>query len=64
MKNILLIPILIFGNLGLKAQNDTLLINQTINQLFEGMKTGDSNLVRDAFHTDGKNANHFYHQNW
>lgn len=54
MKNILLIPILIFGNLGLKAQNDTLLINQTINQLFEGMKTGDSNLVRDAFHTDVK----------
>lgn len=51
---------IIIGNLLLincvvaQEKNDTLLINQTINQLFEGMKTGDSNLVRDSFHTDVK----------
>ncbi|MGE0561221.1 MAG: nuclear transport factor 2 family protein [Flavobacteriales bacterium] len=37
-----------------QEQNDSLVINQTISQLFEGMKTGDSNLVRDAFHPDVK----------
>ena len=56
MNKHLLIPLLMLSILNLKAQeqNDTILINQTINQLFEGMKTGDSNLVRDAFHNDVK----------
>lgn len=43
--------ILIFSS-NIKAQNDTLAINQVITQLFDGMRTSDSNLVKDVFHTE------------
>lgn len=43
--------ILIFSS-SIKAQNDTLAINQVITQLFDGMRTSDSNLVKNAFHTE------------
>jgi hypothetical protein len=48
MKLILIISLLIFSELGLMAQNDTLAINQVITQLFDGMRTSDSNLVKDV----------------
>lgn len=38
----------------MKAQNDSTLVLQTINQLFEGMRIGDSNLVKTAFSPDAK----------
>jgi len=43
--------ILIFSS-SIKAQNDTLAINQVITQLFDGMRISDSNLVKNAFHTE------------
>jgi hypothetical protein len=52
MRNLLFsIFILIFSS-NIKAQNDTLAINQVITQLFDGMRTSDSNLVKDVFHTE------------
>lgn len=36
----------------MEAQNDTLAINQVITQLFDGMRTSDSNLVKNVFHTE------------
>jgi hypothetical protein len=52
MKLILIITLLIFSELGLMAQNDTLAINKVITQLFDGMRTSDSNLVKGTFHTE------------
>lgn len=52
MKLILIISLLIFSKLGLMAQNDTLAINQVITQLFNGMRSSDSNLVKNVFHTE------------
>ncbi len=52
MKLILIISLLIFSKLGLMAQNDTLAINQVITQLFDGMRSSDSNLVKNVFHTE------------
>lgn len=36
------------------SQNEETAIKNTINQLFEGMKTGDSALVKKAFHPEVK----------
>jgi len=52
MKLILIISLLIFSKLGLMAQNETLVINQVITQLFDGMRTSDSNSVKGTFHTE------------
>lgn len=38
--------------LSFSQENDTLLIKQTIQQLFDGMRTGDSSKVRSAMHKD------------
>ncbi|HRN42386.1 MAG TPA: nuclear transport factor 2 family protein, partial [Vicingus sp.] len=52
MKNFLLLFIIILFSNNIKAQNDTLAINQVITQLFDGMRTSDSNLVKNVFHTE------------
>lgn len=51
MKTIFFFIIILIFSSTIKAQNDTLAINQVITQLFDGMRTSDSNLVKTAFHT-------------
>lgn len=43
---------ILFISNNIKAQNDTIAINQAITQLFDGMRTSDSNLVKSVFHTE------------
>lgn len=52
MKTIFLFIIILIFSSNIKAQNDTLAINKVITQLFDGMRTNDSNLVKSVFHTD------------
>lgn len=56
MKFIIFSIITILSTTQIYSQSnlDSINVNQTINQLFEGMRTGDSNLVREAFYTDVK----------
>lgn len=43
---------ILFISNNIKAQNDTIAINQAITQLFDGMRTSDSNLVKSVFYKD------------
>lgn len=52
MKTIFLSIIILIFSSTIKAQNDTLAINKVITQLFDGMRTSDSNLVKNVFHTE------------
>ncbi len=56
MKTTLLILLSVFLSLKVSAQinQDSLDINQTISNLFIGMKTGDSSLVKSSFHPEVK----------
>jgi len=56
MSTTLLILTFILSGLNLNAQvnQDSLDINQTISNLFIGMKTGDSSLVSSSFHHEVK----------
>lgn len=52
MKTIFFSIIILIFSSNIKAQNDTLAINKVIIQLFDGMRTSDSNLVKNVFHTE------------
>ncbi|MBV6484154.1 MAG: hypothetical protein KFKLKKLM_00644 [Flavobacteriales bacterium] len=52
MKILFFTIFILFISNNIKAQNDTLSINQAITQLFDGMRTSDSNLVKSVFYKD------------
>jgi len=52
MKKLLLITILAFLSIPAFCQTDKDDIKKTINTLFDGMRKGDSTMLRNAFHKD------------
>lgn len=46
------LTLLLSSIMNAQEQNDTIAINQAITQLFDGMRTSDSNLVKSVFYKD------------
>lgn len=56
MKSILLLLLLFISSISFSQDEETpeTAVRAVIDQLFEGMRSGDSSLVREVFHTDAK----------